>query len=141
MTTETKRWAKQRHRSRKHWWFRKTGPLIRAMFRTSLLCYLWSGLTEIRFVLKLTVCLTKRHANLNFEFLHSYGPFHTSCHIYINLNEYIYVMPVSLEWNSNNSWTYYLTPVYIISIYLKKYMLHESIQLVVSHSYKPSIIL
>ena len=54
-------------------------------------------------------------------------PFHTSCHIYINLNEYIYVMPVSLEWNSNNSWTYYMTPVYIISIYLKKYMLHESI--------------
>ena len=142
MTTKKKRWAKQRHRSRKHWWFRKTGPLIRAMFRTSLLCYLWSELTEIRFVLKLTICLTTRHANLNFEFLHSYGPFsHIVSHIYINLNEYIYVMPVSLEWNSNNSWTYYMTPVYIISIYLKKYMLHESITLVVSNSYKPSIIL
>ena len=83
MTTKKKRWAKQRHRSRKHWWFRKTGPLIRAMFRTSLLCYLWSELTEIRFVLKLTIGLTKRHANLNFEFLHSYGPFsHIVSHIY-----------------------------------------------------------
>jgi hypothetical protein len=83
MTTKKKRWPKQRHRSRKHWWFRKTGPLIRTMFRTSLLCYLWSELTEIRFVLKLTIGLTKRHANLNFEFLHSYGPFsHIVSHIY-----------------------------------------------------------
>jgi hypothetical protein len=37
------------------------------------------------------------------------------------------MIPVSLEWNSYNSWTYYIAPVYFISIYLKKYMLHESI--------------
>ena len=30
-------------------------------------------------------------------------PFQRSRHIYINLNENIYVMPVSLEWNSSNS--------------------------------------
>jgi len=30
-------------------------------------------------------------------------------------------MPVSSEWNSYNSWTYYMSPVYFISIYLKKY--------------------
>jgi hypothetical protein len=57
---------------------------------------------------------------------------------YHNLNQYIYIMPVSLEWNSYNSWTYYMTPVYFIAFYLKKYILHESISLVISNSYNPS---
>ena len=69
MTTKKKRWAKQRHRSRKHWWFRKTGPLIRVMFRTSLRSYLLSELTEIRFAFKAYIIFNKKICKSEFRII------------------------------------------------------------------------
>ena len=81
MTTK-KKW-KQLHRSRKHWWFRKTGPLIRVMFRSHYSAICGQHWLKSDLFLKLTIYLTKRHANLNFECLHSYSPFsHIVSHIY-----------------------------------------------------------